>query len=116
MLYTDLEPMKNDDAVTMFLETYDVLQEYNILNPLCSAIGEREISELTFINEQVLDTWYTKNTSTKAYISDLIATVTRTVTEVTTLLEESSAENIEIDKNKVKDIAEKIKEDFLEVK
>lgn len=114
LLYTDIEPMKNDDAVSMFLETYDLIQENNILNPICTCIGERELNELTFINEQVLDTWYTKNTSTKAYISELVNNVTRTITEITTLLGENADER-GIDKETVTEIANKIKEDFLEV-
>lgn len=118
LLYTDLEPIKSDDVTVKFLETYDVLQESGLINIICSHIGERELGELTFINDQVLDTWYTQNTSTKAYVSDLVSLISRNITEITTLLKEIPIDEItdKIDKEKVEEIVDSIKKDYKEVK
>lgn len=71
-LYTYLEVDKDENGVPKTFEAYDLLIQYDLLNAICNEIGEREINELLSVQEAVLDTWHTKNTSTEAYISGLV--------------------------------------------
>lgn len=108
LLYTDLEPIKDQNGNNSYLETYDVVQESGLLNILCSHIGEREINELTFINEQVLDMWYARHNSTKAVIVEVINEIFNLLIDS---LKDLSNENI--NKDTVKEIASAIKETLL---
>ena len=56
---------------------YDLLVENGILNKILENIGEKEIAELTSINGVVMDNWYAVNTSTEAYISNLLDSASR---------------------------------------
>ena len=76
-LYTNLLPEKDDDGIARTYEMYDLLVENGILNRILENIGEREISELTSINDVVMDNWYASNTSTEAYVSNLLETASR---------------------------------------
>jgi hypothetical protein len=74
-MYTNLEIEKDDEGVAKTMEAYDMLTEANLFNAILDVIGEREFGELMTINEAALNTWHTKNTSTAAYISDLVEKV-----------------------------------------
>lgn len=76
-LYTTLLPEKNEDGTPRTYEMYDLLVENDILNKILEIIGEKEITELTSINGTVMDNWYATNTSTEAYISNLMETASR---------------------------------------
>ena len=76
-LYTTLLPEKNEDGTPKTYEMYDLLVENDILNKILEIIGEKEITELTSINGVVMDNWYASNTSTEAYVSNLLETASR---------------------------------------
>ena len=76
-LYTTLLPEKDENGISKTYEMYDLLVENDILNKIFENIGEKEIGELTSINGVVMDNWYATNTSTEAYVSNLLETVSR---------------------------------------
>lgn len=125
-LYTDLEPDKitntNGTEIVDSLSIYDLLTESNLVNVICSFIGERELLELTTANENILDAWNQKNMTTQAFILKAIDRVTATITELTATLP-SLLENPEIkgllegvDFNNLKEIAKDINLDSLNEK
>ena len=86
VLYTDLEPDKNEQGRNDAIKIYDLLQESGVVNLICDQIGEREINELTFVNKEVLDTWYNENSSTRAYLATLMDKAVRTFVEISEIL------------------------------
>lgn len=76
-LYTYIIPEKDENDKSKSFEMYDLLVENNIINAILEQIGERELGEFTSINGLILDNWYAKNTSTQAYINDLVETASR---------------------------------------
>ena len=76
-MYTYIVPEKDENGVPKSYEMYDLLTENNIMNAILEIIGERELNELTSINGLLLDTWYSRNTSVQAYVSNLIETASR---------------------------------------
>lgn len=76
-LYTTLLPEKDENGISKTYEMYDLLVENNILSKIYENIGERELAELTSINDVVMDTWYGANKSTEAYVSNLLETASR---------------------------------------
>lgn len=86
VLYTDFEIDTSPDGKIDSLRNYDLLQENGIIDIICSKVGEREINELTFINKEVLDTWYNEHSSTRAYLATLTDKAVRTFVEISELL------------------------------
>lgn len=80
VLYTDIEPDKkdNEDGTTTPLtwEAYDALKSTGIYEKLLNAIG-KDLDELMLIQSQVLDSWHMANTSTQAYVNEVIETASR---------------------------------------
>ena len=80
MLYTDLEPDKkeNEDGTTTPLtwDTYDLLKSTGLYEIILNAIGE-DLNELMMVQEQVLNSWHVANTSTEAYVNNLVETASR---------------------------------------
>ena len=80
VLYTDIEPDKkeNEDGTTTALtwEAYDALKSNGLLDEITEAIGE-DIAELLSVQKNIMDTWYTKNNSTEAYIANIIETASQ---------------------------------------
>ena len=96
ILYTDLEVDKLKDGKNDVLKAYDLLQETGAVETLCELIGSKEINELTFVNKEVIDTWYNKNSSTRAYLATLTDKAVRTFVELSEIL---SKQKIDIDPN-----------------
>lgn len=71
VLYTDIEPDKNEDGQPLVCESYDALQSTGLIGKILNAIGS-DVEELMNIQSQVMDTWYAANKSTEAYIANLI--------------------------------------------
>ena len=86
VLYTDLEPDKNEEDKKDVLKMYDMLQESGAIDDICEQIGSKEINELTFVNKEVLDTWYNAHTTTRAYLATLTEKAVRTFVEVSEIL------------------------------
>ena len=82
VLYTDIEPDKkeNEDGTTTPLtwEAYDALKSSGLLEGITEHIGE-DITELLSVQKNVMDTWYTKNNSTEAYIANLVEAASHTL-------------------------------------
>ena len=71
MLYTDIEPDKNEDDQPLVCESYDSLKSTGLIGKILNTIGS-DIEELMNIQSQVMDTWYAQHTSTEAYIANLV--------------------------------------------
>ena len=80
VLYTDIEPDKkeNEDGTTASLtwEAYDILKSTGLYEKLLNAIGE-DLHELVSVHDQILSSWSMANTSTEAYVNNLINTASR---------------------------------------
>lgn len=86
ILYMDLEIDKVAEGKKDILGTYDSLQESGAVDDICKCLGEREVNELTFVNKEVLDTWYNAHASTRAYLAGLTEKAVRTMMELSELL------------------------------
>ena len=76
-LYTYIIPDKDENGIVKSYEMYDLLVENDLINQILGRIGERELGELTSINGLLLDNWCAKNTSTEAYVNNIIDTASR---------------------------------------
>ena len=76
-LYTYIVPDKDENGIVKSYEMYDLLVENDLINQILGRIGERELGELTSINGLLLDNWCAKNTSTEAYVNNIIDTASR---------------------------------------
>lgn len=78
VLYTDLEVDKTTNAdgkeVANIWGSYDLLKESGVWGMILDEIGE-DVTELLFVQDQILGTWHNENCSTAAYISDLVEKV-----------------------------------------
>lgn len=74
-LYTNLEVEKDEKGNSKSAEAYDMLRKTGAIDAIYKEIGDHELGELMMVNENVLSTWHTKNTSTQAFISDLVEKV-----------------------------------------
>lgn len=70
-LYTNLD-LSNDNDKTKAFENYDLLAENDILNVLFNKIPESELTTILSINDQLLETFYNKNNSIHAFISEMV--------------------------------------------
>lgn len=109
LLYTELEPVKDESGKSLYLETYDLIQQNCLMDLLCQYIGERELDELSFINGQIFDTWYSMNSSTKACAYELVNTV---VASIVNILNNAETEENTTNEDKVKEIASNLKDIF----
>ena len=71
-IYTNITPEKDENGIVKSYEMYDLLIENNIMSTILEIIGERELGELTSVNGLLLDTWHMKNTSSEAYVNNLV--------------------------------------------
>lgn len=71
ILYTDIEPDKNEEGQPLVCESYDILQSTGLIGKILNTIGS-DIEELMSIQSQVMDTWYAQHTSTEAYIANIV--------------------------------------------
>ena len=80
VLYTDIEPDKqtNEDGTTTPLtwDAYDALKFSGLYGKILNAIGE-DLNELMAVQDQILESWHMANTSTEAYISNLMEVASR---------------------------------------
>ena len=75
ILYTNLEVDKDENGASQTADAYDMLRKNGILDVIYREIGEYELGELMMVNDNVLETWHTKNTSAQAYFSNIIEKV-----------------------------------------
>ena len=113
VLYTDIEPDKKEieDGTTTPLtwEAYDALKSTGLYVKIMNVIGE-DLKELTYVQEQILETWHMKNTSTEAYVNNLIETASRRFGIAAELLLDKTTEILEDEKkmNKVMTALDKV--------
>lgn len=75
VLYTDIEPDKNEEGKPLTWESYDKLKSSGLIGSILEFIGD-DINELMSIQKSVMDTWTIKNNSPEAYIMNLVETIT----------------------------------------
>ena len=113
VLYTDIEPDKkeNEDGTTAPLtwEAYDILKSTGLYEKLLNAIGE-DLNELMSVQDQILSSWSMANTSTEAYVNNLINTASRRFGIAGELLLGKIIETLddEVKMNKITSILEKM--------
>ena len=71
VLYTDIEPNKDEDGKPMTWISYDALKSTGLLERILEYIGD-DIDELLSVQKDVLDTWHMKTSSTEAYVANLV--------------------------------------------
>ena len=76
VLYTDVEPDKNEEGKPMTWDAYDKLKSTGLLEKILECIGE-DIEELMSVQKNIMDTWHMKNSSTEAYIANLVETASQ---------------------------------------
>ena len=75
-LYTSIVCERDENDAPKSFEAYDLLKQNNVLQIITATIGS-DLDELLSINQEVLDTWYATNTSTKAYVNEVVETASR---------------------------------------
>ena len=78
VLYTDIEPDKSEDGKSLTWETYDILKSTGLYEKILNTIG-RDIEELMSVQSNIMETWYNKNCSTQAYVSNLVETASHKI-------------------------------------
>ena len=76
VLYTDIEPDKDEDGKPMTWASYDTLKYTGLLEKILECIGD-DIEELLSVQKDVLDTWHMKNASPEAYVANLVETASQ---------------------------------------
>ena len=87
ILYTDLEiNMKNEQEGSLIRadEIYDVLISYDLLNKICEKIGEKEIKELSDVNNMLMENFYNKYATVQATLGRIIK---ETISQLATFFE-----------------------------
>ncbi len=103
VLYTDIEPDKTEDGKVLTWEAYDTLKSTGLYGKILNAIGE-DLEELMNVQSNVMETWYNKNCSTQAYISNLAEKVSHKFALVAGVGMEKLAEVLD-DEVKLKKVA-----------
>lgn len=75
-LYTSIVCERDENDAPKSFEAYDLIKQYDVFKYIAYDI-ETDLNELISINQEILDTWYATNTSTKAYVNELIETASR---------------------------------------
>ena len=74
VLYTDLIPDVNTSGESLSWEAYDFLKSTGTLEVILNTIG-KDLDELISVQEQIMGTWQNENTTTAAYINNLVEKV-----------------------------------------
>ena len=70
VLYTDIEPDKDEVGKPITWTSYDALKSTGLLEQLLECIGS-DIDELFSVQKDILDTWHMRNNSPEAYVANL---------------------------------------------
>lgn len=108
--YTDISADKDKEDKSDIIGMYDEFCQRGIDKIFIDSVGN-DINELIFVNEQLLDTWHLKNSSTKGYVNDLIFKITSVINGLSGDLKESmqDIDFNELIKNATPETIEKIK-------
>lgn len=85
IIYTDLELDLEEDSenkAAKVSDIYDGLINSGLLEQICVLIGEKELKELTSINEMLINNFYEINTSPQAIISEVLTLILQLVSYV----------------------------------
>ena len=97
VLYTDVEPDKDQEGKPMTWDAYDKLKATGILEEILACIGN-DVEELLSVQKDVMDTWHMKNNSPEAYVANLVGVASHRFGITTAVVMEKLAEVIEDDK------------------
>ena len=97
VLYTDVEPDKDQEGKPMTWDAYDKLKATGILEEILACIGD-DVDELLSVQKDVMDTWHMKNNSPEAYVANLVGVASQRFGITTAVVMEKLAEVIEDDK------------------
>lgn len=108
-MYTNISFNKGvEETGTMNVyKDYDLLAENDLLNAVFAAIPKSELSNIIEINEQIIETFYNKHQSTKAYIAELVDKFSLTMGAITDTSIKALLEILN-DEEKIKDIISKL--------
>ena len=76
VLYTDIEPDKSAEGAPLTCDSYDALRSTELYEKILNTIG-KDIEELMSVQSFVMETWYNKNASTQAYVTNLVETISQ---------------------------------------
>lgn len=109
VLYTDVEPDKDQEGKPMTWDAYDKLKATGILEEILACIGD-DVEELLAVQKDVMDTWHMKNNSPEAYVANLVGVASQRFGITTAVVMEKLAEVLEDDKKieKVTNTVEKM--------
>lgn len=71
-MYTKLNFEKTEENKTTMFEAYDILAELDLLNIIFNEIPSSELTQISAINEQIMETYYNEHNSTQAFVTKLI--------------------------------------------
>lgn len=71
-MYTKLNFEKTEENKTTMFEAYDMLAELDLLNVIFNEIPSSELTQISAINEQIMETYYNEHNSTQAFVTKLI--------------------------------------------
>lgn len=71
-MYTKLNFEKTEENKTTMFEAYDMLAELDLLNVIFNEIPSSELTQISAINEQIMETYYNGHNSIQAFATKLV--------------------------------------------
>ena len=71
-MYTKLNFEKTEENKTTMFEAYDMLAELDLLNVIFNEIPSSELTQISAINEQIIETYYNEHNSMQSFATKLV--------------------------------------------
>ena len=71
-MYTKLNFEKTEENKTTMFEAYDMLAELDLLNVIFNEVPSSELTQISAINEQIMETYYNEHNSIQAFATKLV--------------------------------------------
>lgn len=71
-MYTKLNFEKTEENKTTMFEAYDMLAELDLLNIIFNEIPSSELTQISAINEQIMETYYNEHNSMQSFATKLV--------------------------------------------
>ena len=71
-MYTKLNFEKTEENKTTMFEAYDMLAELDLLNVIFNEIPSSELTQISAINEQIMETYYNEHNSMQVFATKLV--------------------------------------------
>lgn len=71
-MYTKLNFEKTEENKTTMFEAYDMLAELDLLNVIFNEIPSSELTQISAINEQIMETYYNEHNSIQSFATKLV--------------------------------------------